>query len=462
MKVRRFSQSFRRVFDQLQPGEVCTLQHHYRGVLREVVGMLDKWAAKDPQRFVQLTGGVDALVRYCHRYKQPQNGYGKRAVEYALRELRARHIISGWLLRIRDGEEVSGFIMAPHNCLAVRESETRCVFKGQLRAPGYWKRDVLESSSGEVKLGPVYWAGFAGSLLEELNAYTSRQPATAGPSLDAVAIPQHHAGNAAEQADIRLAEEDCAVDCAVSCAVDCAAKCAVSCAVEESPQPKAGTAVTSESAPIRVSRVIRASESVVESVEKATKPSHGNQGVGSSTDCIFVSSTTDCDQKQTVGQYFAHVGGKPDLDELSDGEYEETELSAQEDAIDLDALLGFCHEVISEWKNRTYLGRKTHGDIMGEAMGRFTKKFRQDVPLYWYPIVKTLRKKPSHGWSGSIHNWREGQPAPKQSSFHIQNDYEFCADNTFRPPADREACGFTVKGADGVWRKANTAVETQR
>ena len=155
----RFSKSFRPRFNKLNPNEPCDMKHHYRGVLREVIGILNLWASNDSERFVWC--GVDAIVERCKRLsKKP---FQKRQVEYALAEFRARHIISRKLVRVRDGVEVEGFIVAPHDSLAVRESETVCVLKGQLRASGKWQRDIkLVDDDGKVlaepEIGPVFWS----------------------------------------------------------------------------------------------------------------------------------------------------------------------------------------------------------------------------------------------------------------------------------------------------------------
>src|SRR5580692_10628787 len=176
MKRRRFSNSFRPRLRDLKPDEKCELKNHYSGALQELVGRLDFMASIDAtgERFV--FSGVDNMVAKCHRYQQPENRFSKSTIEKVLKELRSRYIISKRLVRVRDGKEYVGFIVAPHDYLAVREKPNECVLKGQLKVPGRWRRDPILDEKGEWtgKFGPVY-------------AHCTE--ASTVPSTDAVTVP---------------------------------------------------------------------------------------------------------------------------------------------------------------------------------------------------------------------------------------------------------------------------------
>jgi hypothetical protein len=374
--MRRFSKSFQRKYHKLKPGETCMLKHHYSGALRELVGLLDLWAANDPERFIPLDGGVDAIVRCCHRYKGA--GYGKRAIEYALREVRERHIISDWLVRIRDGEEVSGFIMAPHDCLSVRESDTTCIFKGQLRAPGYWKRDVLKTASGEVKLGPVYWAGFPGVLREEISRFPSGQQTLAAKSLDA-------------------AGEKCAANCAVENS-NCAVDCAVDCAVENSTQPSEGIEVKPDFSPNRVSRVSRGQSAVeIENLTTPVNPMNESTAMVAEEKplvgrMVEEKATAD-DQSKNIQRHFGGQRGAVllTIEEISAGTMiaeiwdEKVDYEAQRE------LLKLCGEIIMEFGTQPYLGLQTHGRIMDVAGQRYNAMGKKYPPC-WLKVLKDLKR----------------------------------------------------------------------
>lgn len=125
MKSKHFSRSFKPIV-QIKPGEMCSWKRHYRGALRELVGILNLWASNDAERFVPA--GLDAMVRHCKRYKG--KGYSRRQVLYALRELRAREIVSKPVTRFRFGQEITGVIVAAHDTLAARHDGCLCVFHG--------------------------------------------------------------------------------------------------------------------------------------------------------------------------------------------------------------------------------------------------------------------------------------------------------------------------------------------
>lgn len=143
----------------------CCLKNHYRRGHAEVIGILDLWASNDPERFVFPR--VDAIVARCKKF-QTKTLHGKGWVEKILRDLRVHHVISKPLTRVRDYQEMRGFIVAPHDSLTVRKPGRKgslCLWVGQLQAPGCWKREILlKDSEGkplpEPKLGPVYWAGW--------------------------------------------------------------------------------------------------------------------------------------------------------------------------------------------------------------------------------------------------------------------------------------------------------------
>jgi hypothetical protein len=111
----------------------------------------------------------------------------------------------------------------------------------------------------------------------------------------------------------------------------------------------------------------------------------------------------------TIGQHFTR---SVEMDVITCGEWEDMwawedvwdetrdfdDIRADERAAIDDQnemLCKICDEVIRERQARIYQGRKTHGEIMVEAMLRYTKKHGWKVPAYWYPIAKKLKRKES-------------------------------------------------------------------
>lgn len=122
----------------LRSDQDCCLKFHFHGAAREVVGLIERKAALDPEHF--LYWSVDAIVKRCRRYQGA--AYNKRVVEYILAFLRQNHIISRPLKRERwigaHVREVTGFIVSAHDALAIRTGN-ECGFVGMLRAPGRWE-----------------------------------------------------------------------------------------------------------------------------------------------------------------------------------------------------------------------------------------------------------------------------------------------------------------------------------
>jgi len=364
MKSRRFSNSFRRVFDELEPGELCNLKHHYRGALREVIGLLDLWASNDPERFVELYGGVDAIVTRCHRFKRPEDKFSKPMIEKVLKELRSRHIISKRLVRVRDGEEVEGFIVAPHDCLAVRESPTKCVFKGQLQAPGRWRRDPVLDEKGEWggKLGPVYWAGFSSG--------TARST------------------------------------------VESTVQSTANCTVGTSPQRTENETLKAENRALTViteSAVLTKEKTLTHLTDVSGQESRNEKGksntnpnckTGKGKPGVVLSNKTD-QKLETIADHFSEW---PDnyrgvIVAVSTGlisdEIGKSDISAVANGLrfyNWPELAKCCRAVVVQQGGAPYLGRKTHGDVMAWAMGLFKERHGINTPACWYAVAKKLRE----------------------------------------------------------------------
>ena len=75
MTTRRFAGSFRPVSKKKN----CTkLKDHYTGAMRELVGILDLWAANDHERFVFAR--VSEIRKRC-KYFKTDTSYGPRWIE---------------------------------------------------------------------------------------------------------------------------------------------------------------------------------------------------------------------------------------------------------------------------------------------------------------------------------------------------------------------------------------------
>jgi hypothetical protein len=114
---------------------VCNHKHHFRGVLREVIGYFELRAKKDRESFVWFSEAH--LVEHCKHYKGEK--YYERSVRYAVSFLRRKHFISKRLVRKRGGVLREGVIVTPHDALFQR-AKLLCEFVGR-KAPARWRRD---------------------------------------------------------------------------------------------------------------------------------------------------------------------------------------------------------------------------------------------------------------------------------------------------------------------------------
>lgn len=355
-----------------KPEGKCELKNHFSGGAYQVVGILDLWAKNDPERFV--CPRVDKIVAACKKF-QTSESYGKRWLEKILRELRAHHVISRRLVRVRNYREMKGFIVAPHEALTerkpARKGKTVCLFLGQRWEDGCWKKEIVEDTSAEgrcvTKVRAAHWVAPGAKPVSKPDAGPVSKPVAkpvSKPVSNSVTTLQHGSDTQRVSDDFRSEPIELSK----------------SCEPEELIQP---------TEPIEP-----ASSSSQDTAEK----SNGQTNPKSETEnqvCSSLSLTTPDQNKnqETIAQHFGK--GRVDMDEITDGLFEETEQSEHFDEIEISTLLQICDDVIKDWGTRRYLGRKTHGDIMGEAMARFTKKYNENVPLYWYPLVKQLRNSKS-------------------------------------------------------------------
>ena len=364
-RIRRFGKSFRPVVDDIAPGESCSLKRHYRGVLRELIGYVDYLAELDPKKERFVFAHVDALAAGCKKFEN-KTRYSKTAIEKGLKEFRARHIISKRLTRIRNGEEKTGFIVAPHDCLAV-PGQGGCVFKGQLRAPGRWERSpgspCEEHSTYNVeckncKAGVIFWAGFP----------QVGQPASSYPTI------QGNDGSTPVQRRLVSKSTD---ECTAKC-TDVFAKCTDECTEAHSGQNAENTdGLLQKSAPNLSSRGHL-------SVEAELTVDNSDHVGGASS----LKSMND----ETIGQHFGIPWLPSDsFSDVTDGVLNSDTKQWKEFGYDsIRNLRDCCNDVIREFAAQLYLGRETNAMIMNLAMQRFIGKYG-NVPSSWLKVMSSLR-----------------------------------------------------------------------
>jgi hypothetical protein len=152
---------------------------------------------------------------------------------------------------------------------------------------------------------------------------------------------------------------------------------------------------------------------------------------------------------KTIGEYFM---ADLTISSLTDGELDEKEFAARwliND--DRDNLETCMQEAVAAKASRPYRGLKTNAELMGDTMKLLREVYGKDVPKPWVPMMQLLRDK------ATLPKASEPFPVPAfitvQTPWHKEHDYELCEDRVWRPPLDREATGYTLKGTDEIWRK---------
>ncbi len=340
--------------------------------MRELVGYLDLLASNNPQRFVYAS--VDALREKCHRFNQPDAKYSKRWIEAALRELRARHVISARLMRWG----MEGVIVAAHQHV-VRVECGRCHFIGMAAPFDCWEQKIGPDGK---PFGPVWW----------------RKPA------DATAMLQHRASNAPATAGIPLVNagkiSNTSVHTSACTSVSTSVSTSVDTSVADSVQPdEKENTYAQNSVPNRVTGVVTSAlpsqstalttQSVDSSQGKLVDETNSKSSVG-----VGVENKRLNDYSKTIGQHFGTEPRWParvNIETMAAGQmmldvwYEKVDEDVQHD------LLSCCNEVIADMAAEPYRGLATNGMIMDLAAQRFRKKFGR-FPKCWLKVLNDLKR----------------------------------------------------------------------
>lgn len=404
--IRNFKRSFRPIV-LLKAGEVCSLKRHYYGALREVIGYLDKLAANDSERFVYPT--VPDIVRHCNRYKN-RKPYGQRIVEYAISYAQQQHVISKTVERERLGAVREGFIVTPHDSLAVHGKRC-CEFKGMLRAPGHWESDLTPGNP------TIWWAGPAGSLdsnavvmlqRNHSNAVVTRplEPESAGHSAVFSAAPS------------AVPESISAVQSAVSNENKCGDQCGNQCGtkslqvsvnendasipVEISPRfPQSFPAPNRESlshSTVKAERTLETEQNPGNQTQQQDQPQNPESGKAFLPKGMNDKSVAE--PGRTIGEHFGFpwgVLGGDLIKSVTDGvlntdtkQWQEFEQESEHD------LHGCFFEAIKSMKDQPYRGRKTNAHIMDCAIKAFNKNGGK-VPSSLFKVMKDFQRETQFG-----------------------------------------------------------------
>lgn len=154
---------------------------------------------------------------------------------------------------------------------------------------------------------------------------------------------------------------------------------------------------------------------------------------------------------KTIGEHFM---GDLTIGPLTNYELDHEELARWFTNDDGDLLEECIAAAVAAKTDRPYRGPKTNAELMGDTMKLLRDTYDRDVPKPWVPVMQTLRDSDKVPLAKK-QTVPSSTPSVRQepSPWHKANGYERCADEIWRPKADREALGFTVKDKYEIWRK---------
>jgi hypothetical protein len=332
----------------------CQLKNHYRGALREVAGYLDLLASRDPERFVFAK--PDNIVDHCRRFEQPSNKYGKRWVERALAELRARHVITR-AIRVRGYQEKLGWIVAHHDALARRVEPGACVWFG------------TQENTGDLT--------------------TVSPPVNSSVSLQAEATMQKPGEKPVEKPDGKPVHRPVEKPVTTQLFHDDSKRV---------DQQNAGrTVVVNQTVGTERDELVK--ECSRQEIEVMQSGSNGirsgydsrSQGLNekAKADAAPADPWAKWTQPGTIGAQF-RLPFWSDLTTVAEGLVTDTKAWSEfNGAHDLENLL---RDVLLEFYDKPYCGPTTHAELMGEAMKRFNSKHGTKVPKAWVKLMNDYRR----------------------------------------------------------------------
>jgi len=466
MTTRKFQTSFHPLVKP-PAEEPCELKWHYTGVMRELVGYLDKMADRDPtgERFVFTS--VEYLLENEKLKRFNGAAYGERAIRYALAELRERWILSKPLHRERwmpSGQKghlilrrLKGSIMAPHASLAIADGYT-CRLGEPFTVPGtHWN---YESS----KL--IYWV-----------------PAPVGglhvPTRD---LPQQCHGNANA---LRASAGQSAAPSAGASAGQ-SAECSAAPSAGASAEMISGQAIEPPSSSDQNRAPILCNRQQPVQPDEPTKPVYPDEPAppkpaaqGENLSGVLetgAAAPNPANVTQTIGQRFAGYDDEQILEEISDGEVDVYKLKIPGnpgrhgvETGDVETLAIYARKAIAEVADQTWEATHTACARLMDRTIRLMRAQNEEYPPGWLLVLKQLqRSTKTCSWKRTPSDDRRpivvsdlaaaraqgkvDRPLTQKHALNGQAMY-LCSDAIYRLAGDRDHYGFTVQAADGVWDK---------
>lgn len=331
----------------------CYLKRHFLLCLRQVVGLAEKLAAEDPERFIW------ASEAFFLKHARQRNGktYSQRQVRYCLAHLESVGILTA-TERVRNGVLRTGFIVRHHDSMTTKQG-TRCLLLLEpsklSRVQGQRRHDFVKAKSAS-----------ASGLIASAFAPTA--------SLSAEPI---------SSAESSVCLSDCPSECLSEPVQDIEKSC------DEQNEFTDRSSKTTENSPPEPSNPV----SPIKEIPPKENPANRQSLPDQEHYTCSLSALDDLDLKRRpwgdrIGHVFKPLKQVPEIADLSDYEFDTAFLKYYEHT---HLLVWACNEAIQQLFDEPFEGRKSRAKVMGRAMELLRKVHQLDAPGGWLPAMKQLR-----------------------------------------------------------------------
>lgn len=437
----RGTRSFRPIV-RLRDGIPCTLKKHFLGCLRQVIGLAELLAAKDPERFIWCSKSF-----LEHARKKDSSKYTIRHVRQSLLTAELRGILTS-TKRMRNGVLRCGFIVADHDAIA--ESEGRyCVMslpeptRSMRRKQGQRRTSSSGLNQLEAPPNPALTTGPSQALAQTQvrpPGVLERTPLGYGAVLASVSAPETVSLTQPNQAtlkespvwieppfdlgssahNLRFEPPNSLPNSLPSSCETCPSSSRSSSRsssqtppefipehipehMTKSSEPLAGKEDNDKAAPVSASVLAPETVGLTQSAQSTLKESpvspvepSKNQTQAPSPSLSFDDFDLDQTPQEgddcgpaTIGELLGN--SKSIITDISDGEFDERALTRY---LNGDLLAECCRLAVETLAAEPYRGRVTNARLMGLAMEKLRELHGLDAPRGWLPVMKKLRESP--------------------------------------------------------------------
>jgi hypothetical protein len=364
-----------------------------------VIGLAEKLAAKDPDRFVWIK--EKGFLKYARKRKSGM--YSVRAVRYSVDVAKQIGVLVP-TQKTKNGVFRTGFVVADHKVVSTTHGN-RCILNLDVRS---------DSGFGSTQSAAQNTPSAATSAYEK---------------------PPSAAASASENDTECLS--DCPSDCLSVMGQD----------IEGETLRKAAPVNDTRNFPQKYSSEPSQPSQVNPYSPVKQSPARQNKTASTKSQNDNNVFLTDYDREphlyaktndKTIGEHFNFSDWRLEavINAISDGEFDTKYLTGYKDVPNL---LACCDQSIQELAHDPFLGRLSCARVMGKAMEILRRDYGKDVPKGWVPVMKGLRTNVNMAISVSKEEC-DDKPVPSGASYYQKEPWEDAYEAAKRRDWIEQAC----------------------